>query len=643
MWQLLFCACILPCIAQDGLNPGGIFPPPNSDVGQSGQWVVDPTTFKISIGQMPSTANESKSRLQRGIQRFQDFVFDFGPAAPINSAQCWGQPGRVGNGTCTPLNSLVINVDSASDVLDRFTNESYTLAVTMTAPADTAILNATTIYGALRGLQTFSQMVKFNLSSATYTIFGSIVSDAPRFEYRGVMIDTSRNFVSLNTLRLICDQMEQNKMNALHLHLTDDQSWPITIEGMPLLTQWMAYGNQKYDSVNNQTTSHIYSLANMSDFVGYCWDRAVRVIPEVDLPGHCIGQNAYPEYFVPQDSPHNCNPNITVSSPGNVACDRGLIDVTSEKGFDFVQQLYSSLVKTFPQGEYHIGGDEVWSVPWSNSTIVQSFCKQHAKACPDDPNITCGSIGDLQPYFTRRVVEIINNLKPGAQLQGWAPGVEGFYQYGNLGSRYPNFTYSNWNGWDGWQGPMSRMTDESQENASVILSGPFYINRPVRTVVDSKGNVQEQGNWEQMMHTAILNFTGGDKSKVRGAELVAWGDSTGIDSGGALDIMAIYMSGMAINLWSKNGTVSYVNPDGFSSCNGDDYSICDSIDWHRCRTLMRGIPYGQRARHFDVPCAVAYEPRAPGVWYKSPKLPAEDSVADKLRQQLREAGLEPVA
>ena len=110
------------------------------------------------------------------------------------------------------------------------------------------MLNATSIYGAMRGLQTFSQLVKFNMTSATYTMFGAQVADFPRFEYRGVMVDTSRNFVSLAELRIVCDLMEQNKLNALSLHLTDSQSWSIEIEGFPRLTQWLSYGTRKHNT-----------------------------------------------------------------------------------------------------------------------------------------------------------------------------------------------------------------------------------------------------------------------------------------------------------------------------------------------------------------------------------------------------------
>jgi hypothetical protein len=119
----------------------------------------------------------------------------------------------------------------------------------------------------------------------------------------------------------------------------------------------------------------------------------------------------------------------------------------------------------------HIGGDEVDIGPWANSTAIHQWLAAHSTACPDDANITCGTMGDLQPYFTRRVVSIIQKYRPDAQIQGWNPGIGGFYRHGNLGARFPTFTYNDWNGNDNvWQGGIADMTDPAKENASVILS-----------------------------------------------------------------------------------------------------------------------------------------------------------------------------
>ncbi len=704
---------LAPCAVHSrvpGLDDGPVFPPAREAKSLGGQFVLDPKTFDFKlkgVGDSNSTA-----RLRRSLARFHEHTFDYGPAADASTALCCGQTGTSSNCTCEPLTQLEISVLSGSDELTRFTNESYSLMVGEENGEIVSVLNATSIYGAMRGLQTFSQLVKFNLTSATYTVFGTQIMDSPRFEYRGVMVDTSRNFVSLAELRTVCDLMEQSKLNALSLHLTDTQSWPIEIDGFPKLTQWLSYGNHPYNTADNISVNHIFTIAEMQTTVQYCLDRAVRVIPEVDLPGHCPAQKAYPDYFVQTDNPHGCAANTSQT------CGRGMIDITTEHGFEFVEGIYKSLIETFPGGEYHIGGDEVWMPPWSNSSAIQAWIEKYKDGCPDDPQIKCSSFGDLQPYFTRRTVEIIRKHRPdgtcaqpvlpslcahalqacadtlrhvlAAQIQGWNPGVGQFYGHGNLGTRYPYFTYNNWNGPGVWSKPMSDMTSTASSNASVILSGcvhpmqsfllwrmllltfcdatdrPFYVYT---------GNPDQHEDWEQMMHTDILNFTGGDKSKVRGACLTAWGDAAAIDSGNTAQYLARFMSGFAVNMWSKNGTLQPRDPlplnESHNSCNGDDYGICDTIDWHRCSNMMRGLPAGQRARSFGVECAVPYSPAAARTWWRSPKLPIpprSDTVAksdvdtsgsskctdeaewvqlqlqlQKLRAQLRENGLVPTA
>eukprot|EP00039_Didymoeca_costata_P021378 m.344362 g.344362 ORF g.344362 m.344362 type:complete len:673 (-) comp24269_c0_seq1:85-2103(-) len=657
---------LTPCYAISDLASADIFPHPLSVKSSSGQWAIDPKTFVIEAGNLPSGSVNMSQRLNRSMTRIRDQIFDYGPAADISKAQCCGQTEKNTNCTCNILRKLVINVKDSANNMVRGTNEAYNIS--LQTGSDTATLNASSVFGAIRGLSSFSQMVAFNLTSATYTTFGGTVVDAPRFEFRGVLADTSRNFVSLNELKTLCDIMEQTKMNALHLHLTDDQSWPIEIEGFPLLTQWMAYGNKKYMTPNNMTTEHIYTIADMQELVTYCMDRAVRIIPEVDMPGHFNAGGAYPSYFVKYDQPSGCFTNASLT------CDIGLIDVTTEHGFDLVRGIWSSLVSTFPGGEYHIGGDEVWSVPWEKSPAIQNWLKQLPSGqCPDDPKINCTSIGDIQPYFTRRVVAIINELYPGASVMGWNPGIGNFYKYGKMSDKYPNFSYSNWFGWDRegpWQGPMSSMTNASVEDAYAILSGPFYIVEPKWVSVRFPNGTEDYSHHVpstiptslQMMHENILNFTGGNKSKVRGAELVAWGDAAKIDSGNLVFVISKYMRAMGLALWSPNGTIPKCAgnecPSGDpktlspSTCNGMDYSICGTLDQQRCRMMMRGIPAGNRERGFGEPCPVPYQRPLPTSWWKSPKVTTrtrdgEDEIqmlreeVHRLRQKLKDAGIDP--
>ena len=118
----------------------------------------------------------------------------------------------------------------------------------------------------------------------------------------------------------------------------------------------------------------------------------------------------------------------------------------------------------------------MWAVPWANSSAVQKWIATHGlddggSGCPDDSTVSCGDIGDIQPYFTRKVtatlttghelvglshllttlpqvVSIIEKFRPGSSVMGWNPGIGNFSRHTDIGAQYPNFTYSNWNGWD---------------------------------------------------------------------------------------------------------------------------------------------------------------------------------------------------
>ena len=180
------------------------------------------------------------------------------------------------------LSALQVYVDDADESHPQLgTDESYTLSISTTAE-----LHAKTVYGALRGLETFSQLVQFDFETETYQIASCpiSISDAPRFPHRGLMIDTARHFEPLSAIRGIIDSLPFAKINVLHWHLVDTQSFPFHSESNPKL--W----DGAYDAQSRYTHGDIEAI------VEYARLRGVRVMPEFDMPGHaqswCVG---YPE------------------------------------------------------------------------------------------------------------------------------------------------------------------------------------------------------------------------------------------------------------------------------------------------------------------------------------------------------------
>ena len=188
-----------------------------------------------------------------------------GEPAPVYEAGSRLLGGQVVTGQ---VRGLVINVTTSDAALREGIDESYSLSIQSDPSSDSGLpfastLTAKTVFGALRGLETFSQLVQWNASSGAYSIQHTEVTDYPRFPFRGVLVDVARHFIPLSNLMAIVDAMCAVKLNALHIHLNDDQSWPLEITSFPRLTSTGVFSN----------VSHMYSQADMKAFVGYAWER----------------------------------------------------------------------------------------------------------------------------------------------------------------------------------------------------------------------------------------------------------------------------------------------------------------------------------------------------------------------------------
>lgn len=209
------------------------------------------------------------------------------------------------------------------------------------------------MYGALRGLETFSQLVSFQFSGEDYSLSGVpwSISDAPRFTHRGLMVDTARHFQPLASLRAIIDSLPYAKINVLHWHLVDSQSFPFHSASNPKL----------WDGAYNAQSRYTHS--DVTSIVEYARLRGVRVMPEFDMPGHaqswCIG---YPELC----------PSSTCTTP---------LDVSRNGTFDLIERLLGECTggtasvagapsALFPEAMLHLGGDEVSTDCWESTPRI---------------------------------------------------------------------------------------------------------------------------------------------------------------------------------------------------------------------------------------------------------------------------------
>ncbi|MDA1073295.1 MAG: family 20 glycosylhydrolase [Proteobacteria bacterium] len=252
---------------------------------------------------------------------------------------------------------VTLNGGEATDLENA--DEGYRLLIN----EDGVDINAPTDIGMLRGLATLRQLL--GASSVPHLL----IEDTPRFGWRGLMLDTARHFIGVEALERTLDIMELFKLNVLHLHLSDDQGFRFPSTRYPELMSAQAY-----------------SVADLHRVIEAATARGIRVIPELDMPGHVtcwlVG---LPELGLKDVAP-------TIRFGVHKAC----LDPTRELTYDVVDALIGELAEIFPDSLIHIGGDEVHPAWWSESRAVQTF--MHERAIPD--------IAALQAYFIGRVADI---------------------------------------------------------------------------------------------------------------------------------------------------------------------------------------------------------------------------------------------
>jgi hexosaminidase len=277
--------------------------------------------------------------------------------------------------------TLVIHCDHAGEEVQSIReDESYRLEVT----AQQALLAAPTPIGALRGMETFLQLVA--LDSQGFGAPAVRIVDRPRFRWRGLLIDVARHWMPEEVLKRNLDAMAAVKLNVLHLHLTDDQGFRIESKKFPKLQEMGSDG-------------HYYTQAQMTELIAYARDRGIRIVPEIDMPGHvtswCVG---YPE-LTGTPGPYQIERKWGIFDP--------TLDPTRESTYAFLDGLIGELAALFPDEYFHVGGDEVNGKQWDANPQIVAFEK--AQAIKDD--------AELQLYFNRRLMPIVQ--KHGKKMIGW--------------------------------------------------------------------------------------------------------------------------------------------------------------------------------------------------------------------------------
>ncbi|XP_044757152.1 probable beta-hexosaminidase fdl [Coccinella septempunctata] len=249
---------------------------------------------------------------------------------------------------------LKVNIqvsDKRDDVLLNLgTDESYKLNVSKSA-AITVTIVSTTFFGARNGLETLSQLIWFDPYTGNHRILHDIaIEDGPTFTYRGVMVDTSRNFFPIPLLKKIVDGMSYSKLNTLHLHLTDAVSFPMKFKNL----EWLADGGA-------YTPTMVYTEEDIEDLMQYSLVRGVRVLLEIDAPSHVsTGWHSNPrdDNLVICDQEDVLNGHLNPDNPGSL---------------EVLKDVYKNLLRLMKNDDlFHIGGDEVNLDCWRDTKAAEN-------------------------------------------------------------------------------------------------------------------------------------------------------------------------------------------------------------------------------------------------------------------------------
>ncbi|CAO3637158.1 unnamed protein product [Cunninghamella blakesleeana] len=321
-----------------------LFPIPQ-EVNWTGKAATLSSDFQI-IGATNTHVKEAAKRYQKLIrkERWEPVQVPYEKEKPLKKAS-------------KQITHLRLHVKDNHAKLDMGVDESYELRAT--GESNIAILTSNTWVGALRGLETFSQLVTTDpKNDHQLIVHGATIEDSPSYGHRGISLDTSRNYLSVKDIFRTIDAMSYNKMNVLHWHATDSQSWPLVFKSHPELSKNGAYSSKE-----------IYSPKDVQTILKYAESRGVRVILELDMPAHTasIGES-HPDVMA-----------CLYDWWGPLAAEppAGQLNPLSKKGNQLVRELIKEATSIFPDSLYHTGGDEINAKCWTDNKEIAAYLKKH--------------------------------------------------------------------------------------------------------------------------------------------------------------------------------------------------------------------------------------------------------------------------
>uniref|UniRef100_A0A672H988 Beta-hexosaminidase n=1 Tax=Salarias fasciatus TaxID=181472 RepID=A0A672H988_SALFA len=465
---------------------GSLWPLPQEVNIAETSFKLSSSTFRI-VDSKQSSAGPSCNILQNAYRKYFEYMFG------VARKQEFGKNGRPGLSELTELQVWVTSVDSECDGYPSITSdESYELAVDQPF----ALLVAPKVWGALRGLETFSQLV-YEDEFGAKNINATKIKDFPRFAHRGILLDTSRHYLPVKAILTTLETMAMNKYNVFHWHIVDDPSFPYLSRTFPNLSQKGAY----------HPYTHVYTPADVKMVIEFARLRGIRVIPEFDTPGHTQSWG--------KGQANLLTPCYSGSKPSGSF---GPVNPILNTTYDFMTQFFKEISSVFPDAYVHLGGDEVDFTCWRSNPDIQKFMEDHGFG---------HDYSKLESFYIQRLLDIVTSTKKGYMI--WQE------VFDNGVKLKPDTVVHVWIG----GGSNEELSKVTASGYTTILSAPWYLDY-----------ISYGQDWQKYYKVEPLNFNGTEQQKklVIGGEACMWGEY--VDATNLTPRLWPRASAVAERLWS---------------------------------------------------------------------------------------------
>ena len=494
-----------------------VWPAPQSFTTGSGSAVVVSSTLSVTGADSPD--------LVAGINRFLERAFLHPSPTSLSKRHS-----KIDS--FDMLSSLVLNVSNGNAELQYGVDESYTLTIPSNSTS-AILLCSPTQFGALAGLETLSQLLEWDAETRVYTINSStplFISDSPAFGWRGLLIDTARHFQSLSSICSILDSMTMIKLNTLHWHIVDAQSWPLESPSWPKLWSGAFSPRERY------TTDDVKYV------IEYARVRGIRVVFEVDHPGHLSSACKGYSILCPIDCVWDAGDNSVPLAPA------------SNDTWGFLHDTLAELADLSLDAYLHLGGDEVDTTCWSLDAPTMAWVK--------DNNLS--SVDEIYGVFVQRMNAVAKGF--GKTPLRWEDA------WTALGTELDIDTVIHV-----WLSP-DTLGNVTSHGYKAIYSYQGVYN----DIFDYQNGWYLNGlwqNWQQMYDVDVLQGISnmGNRSLVLGGEGAQWGESA--DGSDVLQTIWPRAAAIGERLWSYN-----------MNLNSTDVEVGQRLARFRCLLLERGVP-----------------------------------------------------